>query len=280
MGSFFSSSNSKISSQSSTNSKNIYSQSSTNSKNICSQSSSNSSGSNIKEKSKYNLKNVFSNMGNFSNNFYQINSQEIKDKHSQNGNESWKNFIKKKIESSEEAKQYAQNFAEHYNISVEELAYMLGDEELYKKYLLIPLYNPLKIIESINNELGDLYQERNELTEDEIKEQINNINKRKKEFLNSNVKFILTDIGINEYGRLGNLLTSIWNFFNKDFPYGALHAGLMINETIIQWGKGPLGAEIIFPSTDLRNILFSIEIESTKKKKKKTNYFMFLGLLQ
>ena len=72
------------------------SQYSTSSKNISSQSSTGSSGSSIKEKSKYNLNNVFSNMGNFSNNFYQIDSQEIKDKHSQNGNESWKNFIKKK----------------------------------------------------------------------------------------------------------------------------------------------------------------------------------------
>ena len=45
-------------------------------------------------------------------------------------------------------------------------------------------------------------------------------------------------------------------------------------------GKGPLGEGIVFPSTDLRNILFSIEIESTKKKKKKNkNYFLFLGLL-
>ena len=114
---------------------------------------------------------------------------------------------------------------------------MLGDEELYKKYLLIPYYNPLKIIESINKELGDLCKDSNALNEDELKEQISNINKRKKEFLNSNVKFILTDIGINEYGRLGNLFTSIWNFFNKKFPYGALHAGLMINETIIQWGR-------------------------------------------
>lgn len=144
---------------------------------------------------------------------------------------------------------------------------MLGDEELYKKYLLRPHYNPLKVIESIHKELGELCQDMNDLNEDEIKEQISNINERKKEFLNTNIKFILTDIGINEIGRIGNLLTNIWNFFDKKFPYGALHAGLMINETIIQWGKGPLGAEIIFPSTDLRNILFSIEIESTKKRK-------------
>ena len=148
-------------------------------------------------------------------------------------------ILLKKIESSEEAKQYAKDFAEQYNISVEELAYMLGDEELYKKYLLIPYYNPLKIIESINKELGDLCKDSNALNEDEIKEQISNINKRKKEFLNSNVKFILTDIGINENRRLiNNLFTNIFNFFNKKFPYGALHAGLMINETIIQW-EGP-----------------------------------------
>ena len=52
-----------------------------------------------------------------------------------------------------------------------------------------------------------------DLNEDEIKEQISNINERKKEFLNTNIKFILTDIGINEIRRLGNLLTNIWNFF-------------------------------------------------------------------
>ena len=73
---------------------------------------------------------------------------------------------------------------------------MFGDEELYKKYLLRPIYNPLKVIESIHKELRELYNERNELNDNEIKQQINNINKRNKEILNSNIKFILTIIGI------------------------------------------------------------------------------------
>ena len=83
---------------------------------------------------------------------------------------------------------------------------MLGDEELYKKYLLRPIYNPLKVIESIHKELRELYNERNELNDNEIKQQINNINKRNKEILNSNIKFILTIIGIGiNQGIIGNL---------------------------------------------------------------------------
>lgn len=159
--------------------------------------------------------------------------------------------------------------ANQYNISVEEIAYMLGDKELYKKYLLKPIYNSLKVIESIHKDLGELYNERNELNDDEIREKVKNINNnRRKEILSSNVKFIFTDIGINQ-GIIGNIATNVCNFFDNRFPYGALHAGLMIDESIIQWGCVDLGAEIVFPSSDLISKLFSIETENPQKKKKK-----------
>ena len=74
-----------------------------------------------------------------------------------------------KINDLKETQKKAQDLDNQYNISVEEFAYMLGDEELYKKYLLRPIYNPLKVIESIHKELRELYNERNELNDDEIK---------------------------------------------------------------------------------------------------------------
>ena len=43
----------------------------------------------------------------------------------------------------------------------------------------------------------------------------------------------------------------------------------MIDESIIQWGCVDLGAEIVFPSSDLISKLFSIETENPQKKKKK-----------
>ena len=53
----------------------------------------------------------------------------------------------------------------------------------------------------------------------------------------------------------------------------------MLDETIIQWGRGKLGEEIVFPSTDLRNILFSVGLESSKKKEKKLKLFVVLSTL-
>ena len=155
---------------------------------------------------------------------------------------------------------------------------MLGDEKLYKKYLLRPIYKPSKVIDAIHKELTELDIERNELNDDEIREKINNINNRNNEILNSNVKFILTDIGINQ-GIIGNLTTKFCNRFDNRFPYGALHAGLMIDESIIQWGSGYFGSEIVFPSSDLRSILFSIEIENSLKKEKKRQFLITLGVI-
>ena len=43
----------------------------------------------------------------------------------------------------------------------------------------------------------------------------------------------------------------------------------MINESIIKWGYCDLGLEIVFPSSDLRGILFSIETENSQKEEKK-----------
>ena len=228
--------------------------------------------------SKSNSSGDFSQMGNFAPKLYQIDSQEIKNKHSQYGNESWKNNILEKINKTEESKENAEYLAEQFNISLEEFAYMLGDEELYKKYLLRPIYNPLKVIEYIHKEFGELCKESKELNDDEIKVQINNLNKRKKEILAAKVKFILTDIGINQ-GITGRVLTNACNLLNKRFPYGALHAGLMVDESIIQWGCGYLGNEIVFPSSDLRSILFSIETENPKKTEKKRSLLITLGAM-
>lgn len=75
-----------------------------------------------------------------------------------------------KINDLKETQKKAQDLANQYNISVEEFAYMLGDEELYKKYLLRPIYKPSKVIDAIHKELRELYIERNELNDDEIRE--------------------------------------------------------------------------------------------------------------
>ena len=52
----------------------------------------------------------------------------------------------------------------------------------------------------------------------------------------------------------------------------------MIDESIIQWGC-ILGCEIVFPSSDLRSILFSIEIEKDQKKEKIKNLWKTLGII-
>jgi len=52
----------------------------------------------------------------------------------------------------------------------------------------------------------------------------------------------------------------------------------MIDESIIQWGC-ILGCEIVFPSSDLRSILFSIEIENRQKKEKKRKFLITLGVI-
>jgi len=53
----------------------------------------------------------------------------------------------------------------------------------------------------------------------------------------------------------------------------------MIDESIIQWGSGYFGSEIVFPSSDLRSILFSIEIENSLKKEKKRQFLITLGVI-
>lgn len=56
-----------------------------------------SSGNSIKGKNNYKSGNCFSYMGDFSTKIYQIDSQEIKNKHSQNCNQSWETYILEKI---------------------------------------------------------------------------------------------------------------------------------------------------------------------------------------
>ena len=53
----------------------------------------------------------------------------------------------------------------------------------------------------------------------------------------------------------------------------------MINESIIKWGYCDLGLEIVFPSSDLRSILFSIETENSQKEEKKRQFLITLGVI-
>lgn len=121
-------------------------------------------------------------------------------------------------------------------------------------------------------EIKDINENREIISESELIENLEAINKRRREFGKSKLEFFLTDINMNK--RLGrsipNLLTS---FFKDKFPYDALHAGLKIDEILVDWGD----KIIVFPGTNLQSILFAFEIKNEGFWNKITDFFSNLA---
>ena len=160
---------------------------------------------------------------------------------------------------------------EKYGVSINEFAFVLGDEEEFKKTFLLPNYQPNKILNEIGDELEKVQEFKDmgcPLTENELKEVVNRINNRKSKLSEHKFELILTECQASD---INNILFK--SFVNCVYTFGTLHSALSLDGTIIEWGRGPLGDSLIYPTMDIKRFLFAFEVKAKEDK----GFFAMIG---
>ena len=106
------------------------------------------------------------------------------------------------------------------------------------------------------------------LTENELKEVVNRINSRKSKLSEYKFELILTECQASD---INNILFK--SIVNCVYTFGTLHSALSLDGTIIEWGRGPLGDSLIYPTMDIKRFLFAFEVKAKEDK----GFFTMIG---
>jgi len=179
--------------------------------------------------------------------------------------------IKKKLlRMKEKNPQFLEEIKRIYGLELDSFAVALGNAKLFKETFLLPNYKPNKILNDLNKELSELQELKDfgdNMSEEEYKESINKLNERKKKLSESKFELILTEC--RAASDTNFLFKSI---INKIYDFGVLHSAISLDGTIIEWGRGPCGQDLVCPNLDIISFLFSFEI----KAKEDDNFFAII----
>jgi len=178
--------------------------------------------------------------------------------------------IKKKLlKMKEKNPQLLEEIKRIYGLELDSFAVVLGNAKLFKETFLLPNYKPNKILNDLNKELSELQELKDfgdNMSEEEYKESINKLNERKKRLSESKFELILTECIASDTNFLFK------SIINKIYDFGVLHSAISLDGTIIEWGRGPCGQDLVYPNTDIISFLFSFEI----KAKEDDNFFAII----
>ena len=186
-------------------------------------------------------------------------------------NSYWKEDIKQKLlEEQKKNPKLLDDIKLIYGKDLDTFAATLGDEEAFKEQFLLPHYKPNLILKELGTLLSDLKEIKDQgdsITENQFRNSINRINERKNTLNQSKLELILTEC---QASQSKNLLFR--TLVNNIYDFGVLHSALSLDGTIIEWGRGPCGQNLVCPTLDIKNFLFSFEI----KAKEDDNFFKYI----
>ena len=144
-----------------------------------------------------------------------------------------------------------------HNMEVDDFIDALSDEQKFKEAFLIPHYKMYNLLQKINTKIREL-RERN-LTEDELKMALDEFDEIKLEISESKIELYFCN-AISGNPKCLKCLANI------AMTYGLVHTGLLIDDIVIQWGRGILGKSLINPSKNVRynDYIYAIELDNKK----------------
>ena len=144
---------------------------------------------------------------------------------------------------------------EEFNMDVEDFILALADKKTFKEKFLIPHYKMYNLLQNLNTKIKEL--SKKELSENEIQSEVNNLSQIKLELAESRIELYFC-----------NAMEEGHNFikFCADIAmtYGLTHTGLLIDDVVIQWGRGKLGDSICHPAKTAKynDYIYAIELEN------------------
>ena len=173
----------------------------------------------------------------------------------------WKEDIKDKLlEEKKNNPKLEEDIKMMYGMDLDTFAATLGDEEAFKEQFLLPHYKPnivLKELDSLISDIKELKDQGDSITENQLRNCLERINERKNTLSQSKLELILTECIAS---KVNNFLFR--TIVNNVYDFGVLHSALSLDGTIIEWGRGPCGKNLICPTLDIKEFLFAFEIKA------------------
>lgn len=144
-----------------------------------------------------------------------------------------------------------------HQMEIEDFIFALSDVKTFKETFLIPHYKMYNLLLNINTKISQLRQIN--LTKEEIEAQIKELEQIKLELSESKIEIYFC----NAVGGNPKCLKCL---ANMAMTYGLTHTGLLIDDIVIQWGRGILGKSLINPSKNVRynDYIYAIELDNNK----------------
>ncbi len=183
--------------------------------------------------------------------------------------------IKEKIENEKKDNpNLEEEIKEIYRMDVDDFILVLGDAKLFKNAFLLGNYRKYLILNQIASDIENfkIIQDNydNEKKEQMIDLLINNFNKKYDNLKKSKLQLFLSSV---DHPLISNAFSR--RLLSPFIKYGVMHASLLVDQIIIEWGTGLCGAELVCPSCS-SELLFSIEIEEKGILSKIKDFFVNL----
>jgi hypothetical protein len=144
-----------------------------------------------------------------------------------------------------------------------DLCIVLGDKEMFKDKFL-KLKGNVNIILQQLKEDSEMFKNTEKISQEETEDYIKLLQKRREKAEDLKISLFLNEIQLTSWSiarKISNVL--------PNFTYGALHAGLNVDGTIVEWGRGKAGASLVFPEIYTPSLVAHfLEILATSEKKK------------
>ena len=172
--------------------------------------------------------------------------------------EEWKSKIRVKLEKEkEEESDLYDDIREIHGMEIEDFIFALGDQNTFKETFLVNHYKMYNLLQNINTKIDEL--RKKDLNDEEIKKEIIELEKIKLELAESKIELYFC----NAVGGDPKCLKCL---ANMAMTYGLTHTGLLIDDVVIQWGRGLLGKSLINPSKSAKynDYIYAIELDNKK----------------
>ena len=142
-----------------------------------------------------------------------------------------------------------------HQMEIEDFIFALSDVKTFKETFLIPHYKMYNLLLNINTKISELRQIN--LTKEEIEAQIKELEQIKLELSESKIEIYFC----NAVGGNPRCLKCLANIA---MTYGLTHTGLLVDDIVIQWGRGLLGFSLVNPWKNVKynDYIFAIELQN------------------
>ena len=169
--------------------------------------------------------------------------------------DAWRETIRQKLLREQEKNPNLLNEIQiRLGFSLEDFITVLGDPDAFRTAFLQPRYSFTAVRRELFEEINAYSQLG--ITAEDIEAALLRMQERRRRAKDLDMKLILTSSAVSSswWIRRATML--------HGYDFGALHAGLLVDGTLLEWGCGKCGTSIVYPSLDPSGLLIAVDVQN------------------